>query len=88
MKRRSTVLGLLVLAIASLSGATAAQAQAPGKAITIYVPYPAGGISDAQSRTIAPHLSKAMGVQVVVENLSGASLLTPPCSTPWTRPMA
>jgi tripartite-type tricarboxylate transporter receptor subunit TctC len=36
------------------------------------VPYPAGGISDQQARTIAPHLSKALGQPVVVENLSGA----------------
>ena len=73
MKCRSTILGLLALAVATLSGATAAQAQSLVKVITIYVPYPAGGISDAQSRIIAPHLSKALGVPVVVENLSGAS---------------
>jgi tripartite-type tricarboxylate transporter receptor subunit TctC len=30
-------------------------------------------VSDAQSRTIAPHLSKALGQPVIVENLTGAS---------------
>jgi tripartite-type tricarboxylate transporter receptor subunit TctC len=76
MKRRQVLLSTLTLAAGALCGSASAQAPAqpfPSKLITIYVPYPAGGISDAQSRTIAPHLSKALGQPVVVENLTGAS---------------
>ncbi len=72
MSRRQLLLGLLGLVTAALCGPVQAQGF-PSKTITIYVPYPAGGISDIQSRTIAPHLSKALGQAVVVENLTGAS---------------
>ena len=76
MKRRKTVLSLLALTLAVnvMSAPALAQSQPfPSKVVTIYVPYPAGGVSDGQSRTIAPHLSKALGQPVVVENLTGAS---------------
>ncbi len=73
MKRRALILTTLALAATASTGLSTAQTAASGRPITIYVPYPAGGISDAQSRIIAPHLSKAMGVPVVVENLTGAS---------------
>lgn len=76
MKRRHLVFSTLALAASALGATAFAQATAqpfPSKVITIYVPYPAGGISDQQSRTIAPHLSKALGQPVVVENLTGAS---------------
>lgn len=72
MSRRKLLLCSLGLAAATLCGTVVAQGF-PSKTITIYVPYPAGGISDAQARTVAPQLSKALGQSVVVENVTGAS---------------
>ena len=72
MKRRSLLQHSLALA-AAVAAPAMAQTASSGRPITIYVPYPAGGVSDGQSRTVAPHLSKRMGVPVVVENLTGAS---------------
>jgi tripartite-type tricarboxylate transporter receptor subunit TctC len=75
MKRRQFVLSAPVLAVSTLGATALAQTTTqpfPTKLITIYVPYPAGGISDQQARTIAPHLSKALGQSVVIENLTGA----------------
>jgi tripartite-type tricarboxylate transporter receptor subunit TctC len=75
MKRRQFLLSAPVLAVSTLGATALAQTTTqpfPTKLITIYVPYPAGGISDQQARTIAPHLSKALGQSVVIENLTGA----------------
>ncbi|MCE2932262.1 MAG: tripartite tricarboxylate transporter substrate binding protein [Hyphomicrobiales bacterium] len=70
MKRRSLVLGLL----AGLAMSASAQAQlGPGKTITLMVPYPAGGPSDAIARIIAPRLQQVLGQTVLIENLGGAS---------------
>jgi tripartite-type tricarboxylate transporter receptor subunit TctC len=40
--------------------------------ITIVVPYPAGGTTDAAARLIAPHMAGTLGQNVVVENVGGA----------------
>ena len=45
----------------------------PTKPITLMVPYPAGGVSDSIARTLSGPLGEALGQQVVVENLGGAS---------------
>jgi tripartite-type tricarboxylate transporter receptor subunit TctC len=61
------------LASCLLAG-TAALAQGfPGKVVTLVVPYPAGGGSDAVARVVAPELSKQLGQPVIVENVSGAA---------------
>src|SRR3546814_9611962 len=44
----------------------------PDKPIHWILPYAAGGPSDALVRAIAPKLSGELGVQVVVENRTGA----------------
>ena len=44
----------------------------PSRTITIVVPYSPGSTSDLLPRAIAPHLSNALGVPVVVENRPGA----------------
>ncbi len=67
---------MLVLATAALLAADAqAQVRAqdfPTRHITIVSPFQAGGPSDTVARLIAGPMSKALGQQVVVENLSGA----------------
>jgi tripartite-type tricarboxylate transporter receptor subunit TctC len=55
-----------------LAGSALAQSF-PSKAVTLMVPYPAGGLSDVIARTINTSLSKHLGQPVIVENLGGAS---------------
>jgi tripartite-type tricarboxylate transporter receptor subunit TctC len=65
--RWTTLLSSLLLA-----GAAAAQTY-PSKAVTLMVPYPAGGLSDVIARTVNTALAKTLGQPVIVENLGGAS---------------
>ena len=44
----------------------------PDKPIRFYVPFPAGGSTDAVARAIQPALEKNLGQPVVVENRPGA----------------
>lgn len=48
---------------------------APRKIMRIVIGVPAGGSLDAQARVVAEHLSRTMGVQAIVENRPGASLI-------------
>ena len=67
LRRVSALLSGLLLA-----GAVSAQTY-PSKAVTLLVPYPAGGLSDVIARTVNNTLSKNMGQPVIVDNLGGAS---------------
>ena len=71
----TTKMKALVAALAVLcAGAACAQSDNfPSRPITIVVPYPAGGTSDAQIRMIQAKLGKLLGQPVVVENKAGAS---------------
>jgi tripartite-type tricarboxylate transporter receptor subunit TctC len=64
----------LLHAITALLLATAlAQAQEyPSRAITLVVPYAAGGGNDAMARIVADHMSRTLGQQIVIENRGGA----------------
>jgi tripartite-type tricarboxylate transporter receptor subunit TctC len=55
----SSVLGSLVLC-----GSVCAQSF-PSKAVTLMVPYPAGGVSDVIARTLNNTLSKHLGQPVI-----------------------
>ena len=55
-----------------LAGAAAAQTY-PAKPVTLMVPYPAGGPSDAIGRIFSTPLGKELGQTVLVENLGGVS---------------
>lgn len=44
----------------------------PARAITIVVPFPAGGGTDVVIRSIQPHLQKELGQPLVIENRAGA----------------
>ena len=65
-----------VLAIAAVLGlaAPAAQAQSnwPTRPITMIVPFAAGGPTDVVARIVGEHMSRTLGQQIVVENVSGA----------------
>ena len=47
----------------------------PNKTIKLIVPYPAGGPTDQVARLIAGPMSKSMGQNVVVENISGGNTM-------------
>lgn len=66
--RRSVCLTFAVLAWPSLALAQAY----PSKPVTWLIPFSAGGPTDVLARTVAPKLSEALGVPVVVDNRPGA----------------
>jgi len=53
------------------SGDAAAQSY-PNRPITLVVPFPPGGATDAIGRTLQDSMSQALGQQVVIENIGGA----------------
>lgn len=62
-----------LLAAAALAAAPAwGQERFPSRPIRLVVPYPPGGTTDIQARTIAQKLQEAIGVTVLVENKPGA----------------
>ena len=70
MKTSARLIGLIGgLAL----GLSVAQAQNyPSRNITMVVPYPAGGPSDVVARIMAEGMSKALGQNIVIENVGGA----------------
>src|SRR5687767_4219643 len=65
---------LCTLAVALGFVATAAQAQGtyPTRPITLVVPFAAGGTTDVVARLMADNMSRTLGQQLVVENVTGA----------------
>ena len=75
MSNRRFVVVAFLLSMALLTAGAVAHAADPqfNRAVRIIVPYAPGGSSDILARLIGPHLSKAIGQPVVVENKVGAS---------------
>lgn len=74
MKRREMLAGLsAALTLGPLAGPAGAAVQWPRQAITLVVPFAAGGPSDASARYIGRELEKALGQSVVIENIGGAA---------------
>jgi len=56
-----------------VAGALGAAAQTyPSRAVTIVVPYPAGGPTDTIARILAERMQVALGQSVIIENIGGA----------------
>jgi tripartite-type tricarboxylate transporter receptor subunit TctC len=66
------MLRLLAIAILAVT-ATAAPAQVyPSRPLTMVVPYPAGGVTDALGRLLAERMKISLGQTIVTENVGGA----------------
>src|SRR5688572_10421196 len=63
---------LLAAAMAAFAFPVAAQDDYPNRPITFVVPFSAGGPTDTVTRLIAEPMSKALGQQIVVQNVTGA----------------
>jgi tripartite-type tricarboxylate transporter receptor subunit TctC len=71
---RRRFLHLASAAIALPAGSRIAWAQTyPTRPITMVVPFPAGGGTDAVARTIADGMRTSLGQTVIIENLAGAT---------------
>lgn len=67
---RSTVLAAAAAVV--VGTAAFAQSDYPTKAVTVIVPFAAGGPTDTVTRLVAEPMSKSLGQQVVVQNVGGA----------------
>jgi tripartite-type tricarboxylate transporter receptor subunit TctC len=64
---------LAVLALAMIAGIGGAQAQSyPSRPITLVVPFPPGGSTDAAARIMAERMRSSLGQPIVIENVGGA----------------
>lgn len=61
-----------IAALSALAVTSAAHAAWPERAITIVVPFPAGGGTDTFARPLAQQLGEQLGQSVVVDNRGGA----------------
>ncbi|HEY0223496.1 MAG TPA: tripartite tricarboxylate transporter substrate binding protein [Pseudolabrys sp.] len=61
----------VVLALFAIASTAAAQ-DYPNRVITLVTPFPPGGPSDTSARMVVGPMSKALGQQIIVENLPGA----------------
>jgi tripartite-type tricarboxylate transporter receptor subunit TctC len=75
MTRTRALTSILLLTwavfLAPLTGPAAAQTY-PSRPITLIVPYPPGGATDAISRIIQEAMSQSLGQQIVIENVGWA----------------
>ena len=69
MNAKKLLLGLMI----GMSFALGAQAAYPEKAITVVVPFPAGGSTDAIARAVGPKITAHLGQPWIVDNRPGAT---------------
>ncbi len=72
MNFRRTVICSLMCFSALAAVPVFAQSDYPNRAITLVVPFPAGGVTDVVGREMARNLSKTLNQPVVVDNRAGA----------------
>jgi tripartite-type tricarboxylate transporter receptor subunit TctC len=70
-RRRFLHLAAGAAALPAVSGRARAQTY-PARTITLIVPFPPGGSTDVGARVVADHMSRTLGQQIVVQNVSGA----------------
>ena len=69
--RRRVLIAMFALIAAAPIAATA-QTGWPAKPVTLIVPFPAGGGTDAFARPLTAQLSKNTGKQFIIDNRGGA----------------
>jgi tripartite-type tricarboxylate transporter receptor subunit TctC len=69
---RRTVLQLAAASAASISLGSYAQSAWPAKPVTLVVPFPAGGGTDAFARPLSAQFAKNTGKQLIIDNKGGA----------------
>ena len=73
ISRRSTVFAMVLAITGAVVLAAPSSAQPyPNRPIRFFVPFPAGGSTDAVARALQPALENILGQSVVVENRAGA----------------
>jgi tripartite-type tricarboxylate transporter receptor subunit TctC len=72
MTARCSTLALVLALLALLFAPLAAAQPYPSRPVTIVVPFPPGGPTDALGRLIGERMTKTLGQSVVIENASGA----------------
>jgi tripartite-type tricarboxylate transporter receptor subunit TctC len=75
LKRRAIITllgGAAALVAGSMLAAGAAAQTYPTRPITLVVPFPPGGATDAIARIIQDSMSQSLGQQLVIENIGGA----------------
>ena len=71
--RRIATVALAVLGLFVFAPVLAQQY--PNRTVTVIVPYPAGGPTDETARVVANFLSKKLGQNFIVENVTGGSTI-------------
>ena len=72
IKRRSILQAAVASALPLAAVSSFAQSTWPVKPVTLVVPFPAGGGTDAFARPLSGSFSKLMGKQLVIDNRGGA----------------
>lgn len=65
--------GFAVLGAVAALPSWAQSAAWPSKPIRLVVGFPPGGLADVMSRTVQPHLIKALGQTIIIDNRAGAA---------------
>jgi tripartite-type tricarboxylate transporter receptor subunit TctC len=71
--RHALTVSLAVVFIAGFSDEPSLAQNYPSRPITVVVPFPAGGPTDAVARIVAGHMHQTLGQPVIIENIVGAS---------------
>jgi len=64
-------LGAAAVALPALARLASAQSY-PSRPITLIVPFPPGAATDVAARIVGEHMSRTLGQQLVIQNISGA----------------
>src|SRR5882757_4267211 len=70
---RRTALASLAAGVATVAARSAMAQAYPSKPITVIVPFAAGGPTDLLARIIGERMSKELGQQFIIENITGAA---------------
>jgi tripartite-type tricarboxylate transporter receptor subunit TctC len=76
ISRRSFNLGLAAAGLAGTHGAAFGQGKYPTRAVTVVLPFGAGGMADVSSRLAAEKLSEKLGQRFIIDNRPGAGGIT------------